>query len=99
MSAAGLSFCNGVVNYNPALPLPEATKSVAELVSEQEQEAMTTYFLHLNAMGVEAWDHKDPGASIDPCIQSVWRMACFTHFPKAEVERTAWLLFRLLCRS
>eukprot|EP00392_Amoebophrya_sp_AT5.2_P014462 g14611.t1 len=81
---AGLAFCGGVVNYNPSLPVPATTKSVQELVKQQEQEAMTTYFLHLSAMGLEAWDHKQPSASIDPCIQSVWRMACYTHFPKAE---------------
>ncbi|CAD7945208.1 unnamed protein product [Amoebophrya sp. A120] len=82
----GLDFCSGVVNYNPSLPVPATSKSVAELVKQQEQEAMTTFFLHLNAMGLEAWDHSRPMDSIDPCIQSVWRMACYTHFPKAQQD-------------
>lgn len=80
--SSSLQFCAGVVNYNPSLPTPENEKTVAELVQEQEQKAMTTYFFHLSAMGMEGWDYTHPESGVDSCSESIWRLACYTYFPK-----------------
>lgn len=88
--AKSLDFCKGVVNYNPSLPKPASEKTVAELVREQEQRAMTSYFVHLNAMGLEAWDYSHPANSGDICAESVWRLACYTYFPKTPVGGQFW---------
>lgn len=43
---------------------------------------MTTYFVHLNAIGLEGWDYTQPARSGDTCAESIWRMSCYTYFPK-----------------
>jgi len=81
---SSLNFCNGAVNYDPALPSPNASTPINNLVKAQDDAAATMFFYHLSAMGYEAWDHRSPSAASDPCIRSVWRMVCFTYFPKVQ---------------
>merc|ERR1719262_1396123 len=93
-----MSFCRGAVNYNPTVPAPadgQAAK-LADLVKKQEQAAITMYGYHLSGMGIEMWDHTRPGEEDDDCVKSVWRMVCYTYFPKAAVgvkpgEETAYM--------
>jgi TM2 domain-containing membrane protein YozV len=84
-SVPSMDFCKGAINYNPAFPSPEGDSSLAVLVKKQEQAAITMYAYHLSGMGIEYWDHTRPDLSDDDCIKSVWRMSCFTYFPKASV--------------
>lgn len=80
-----LNFCQGAVNYNVALTsLANTTsKSVKAAVQAQEKSAVTAYFYHLSAMKMEPWEHRSPKSSSDSCVQSVWKMTCLTHFPRA----------------
>jgi len=85
-AAPSMSFCRGTVNYNPALPAPSAGgATIADLVKKQDNAATTMFFYHLAGMGIEGWDHPYPAESDDDCIKSVWRMSCYTYFPKAKV--------------
>jgi TM2 domain-containing membrane protein YozV len=87
-AGSAMSFCKGVVNYDVGLPRPpeSVTREIPEIVKEQEQLAITMYAYHLAGMGVEPWDEKEPWTSDDDCIQSVWRMTCYTYFPKCDVD-------------
>jgi len=78
-----LSFCRGAVNYDPALRVQTGTLS--DLVKYQDNEALTMFVYHLAGMGKEAWEHPEPAWSPDPCVKAVWRMVCYTYFPRAEV--------------
>merc|ERR1719316_1163984 len=80
-----LNFCSGVVDYNPALPLITGSSATVEtLVQAQEKAATTAFAYHLSGMGLEVWDHTRPSESDNDCIKSVWKLACYTYFPKAE---------------
>lgn len=74
-----MDFCRGAVYYDPALP--SGGSGVGDIVKAQEKAAITMFYYHLNAMGIEAWDHRKPEDSND-CIRSVWRMVCYTYFPR-----------------
>jgi len=84
-TAPTMNFCRGAINYNPALPLGSVQMSLAEVVKKQEQAAITMYTYHLSGMGLEFWDHTKPEYDDDDCIKAVWRMTCYTYFPKAQV--------------
>jgi TM2 domain-containing membrane protein YozV len=85
-TAPSMSFCRGAINYNPALPAPaDSGASLAALVKKQEQAAITMYAYHLSGMGIEYWDHTRPDLEDDDCVKSVWRMTCYTYFPKSAV--------------
>lgn len=77
-----LSFCKNVVNYDVGLPQGEAAASVSETAQLQERTAIQSYFFHLSGMGIDAWDHTNPGEADDPCTKAVQRLACYTYFPK-----------------
>mmetsp|Transcript_1908 Transcript_1908/g.4289 ORF Transcript_1908/g.4289 Transcript_1908/m.4289 type:complete len:502 (+) Transcript_1908:196-1701(+) len=78
-----LHFCQRVVNYHFALPKPSGTPQPAsQVIRQQEQQAITTFVYHLNGMGMEAWDYTRPWESDDECVKSVWRLSCYTYFPK-----------------
>lgn len=79
-----LNFCKGVVNYDVGIPSSASAAAVADVVKEQEKIAITNYGLHLNGMGVEFWDNTQPWEEGDECVMSVWRMVCYTFFPKCE---------------
>lgn len=79
-----LDFCSGVVNYQPALPSPNASTPINNLVKAQDDAAATMFFYHLSGLGYDAWDFQSPSTTSNPCIKSVWRMVCFTYFPKVQ---------------
>merc|ERR1719265_2926588 len=64
-----LDFCREAVYYPPALPSSGA--GVGNIVKAQEKAAITMFYYHLNAMGIEAWDRQRPEDS-DDCVRSVW---------------------------
>jgi len=78
-------FCDRVVAaYDFAVPVPaQGLRLQEDLVVEQSQKAVTAYVAHLAGMGYDFWDHRKPWEE-DECIQSVWRMACYTHFPRCN---------------
>mmetsp|Transcript_30839 Transcript_30839/g.88660 ORF Transcript_30839/g.88660 Transcript_30839/m.88660 type:complete len:559 (-) Transcript_30839:44-1720(-) len=85
-----INFCGEIVNYSPALPSPNATsRAVKDIVKEQDDAAATMFYYHLSGLGYEAKEFRDPGASGDECVQSIWRMVCFTYFPKAQAGCSA----------
>lgn len=77
-----LHFCSGAVDYNPALPSPNSSATIQELVLAQENSATTMFYYHLSALGYDAWDSESPGESEDHCIRAIWRHVCFTYLPK-----------------
>lgn len=80
-----MDFCRSAVNYDSALPSPNATSApVDALVKAQDDAAATMFFYHMNGIGYDAWDDIEPHQSQDPCVQSVWKMVCFTYFPRAQ---------------
>jgi len=80
-----MDFCKDAVIYDPALPSPQGKPAaVTDLVKAQEDAAMTMFVYHLSGMGFEAWDHRNPAQSDDDCVRSVWKMVCFTYFPRAD---------------
>lgn len=82
-----MDFCKSVVNYDAAVPSPSNKSngvSLQRLVKAQDDAAATQYFFHLNALGMEAWDHTNPESANNECVSSVHRMVCFTYFPKNE---------------
>jgi len=85
-----LSFCQKAVTYNPALPQPDggAAAPIGALAKIMEHQAITMYVFHLQGMGIEFWDHRHPDRENNECLKSVWRMVCYTYFPKAEASAT-----------
>lgn len=80
-----LNFCKGPVSYDPALPSPSSSAGapITMLVQKQEAAAITAYFYHISGMGYEPWENHEPSQSSN-CVQTVWRMACFAYFPRAQ---------------
>lgn len=74
-----LNFCKGVVDYNVSLPTGD---DVSAQVATQENAAATMYFYHLAGMNFESWEYKNP-ATANSCVQEVWKLACYTYFPKS----------------
>merc|ERR1719181_1222086 len=84
-SADYMEFCRHAVNYDPAVPSPNSSSiALNKLIKSQDDAAATMFFYHLSGMGYEPWDHKDPANDDDHCVQSVWKMVCYTYFPRAE---------------
>jgi len=85
MVSSSLDFCRDVVKYDPALPSPNATSQPVESIVRQQDDAATTmFFYHMNGLGYDAGELRDPGRSGDQCAIETWRMVCFTYFPKAQ---------------
>mmetsp|Transcript_21 Transcript_21/g.24 ORF Transcript_21/g.24 Transcript_21/m.24 type:complete len:503 (-) Transcript_21:111-1619(-) len=86
-ASPSLSFCAGAVNYDPSLPVPEtgAAATLDALVTQQDNAAATAFFYHLSGMGLDAWDFPNPQHSDNECVRSIWRMTCFTYFPRIEM--------------
>jgi len=83
--ATSISFCRGAVSYDVTLPSPSGPQgSLHELVKKQDNAAATMFYYHVNGLGLEGWDYTSPGDG-DDCIRSIWRMTCYTYFPKAPV--------------
>jgi len=86
-----LKFCYGQVNYEFALPKPEGEAGTTmDIVKSVEQEAITYYSYHLSGMGYEFWENLEPWKNNDDdCIQAVWKLTCFTFFPKCNEKDAA----------
>lgn len=89
---AKLSFCHGAIDYSPALPAStsvtseeDAAKAIDALVKAQDAAAVTAFAYHLAGMGLEAWDHTKPSRGNDECVKSIWRMVCYTYFPRGQL--------------
>jgi hypothetical protein len=83
-TAPSMGFCRNAITYDPALPVPNGPSSVKALVQRQDNAASTMFYYHLTGLGLEAWDYQKPELAND-CVKSVWRMVCFTYFPRAAI--------------
>lgn len=80
-----MDFCQDAVVYDPALPSPtEKSTPVADLVKAQDDAAMTMFVYHLSGMGFDAWEYRDPSKADSDCVRSVWKMVCYTYFPRSR---------------
>lgn len=84
---AHMGFCKAAINYDPSFPLAEgaAQQSLEDIVKRQDGDAAKMFMYHLSGMGLEAWDYSKPEFSDDDCVKSVWRMVCYTYFPRAPI--------------
>lgn len=96
-----INFCAAAVWYDVAIPSPNTTMTLEDLVYSQDKAAATMYFYHLNGMNIEPWKHRDPANSPDDCLRSVWQMVCNTYFPRVEAGCQPGEVTRYLrpCRS
>lgn len=77
-------FCAKVVSaYHFALPDGGSESTEEELMREQSRQAMRAYVTHVTGMGRDFWRLTEPWEH-DECIQAVWKMACYTHFPRCN---------------
>jgi len=84
-----MDFCRETVRYHPALPSPnKSAQLLSDIVKAQDSAAASMFFYHLSGMGYEPWEHRDPHLSSNRCVQDVWKMVCFTYFPKADAGCT-----------
>jgi hypothetical protein len=58
--------------------------SEAGMIQQQTYKALQTYIGHLSGMGYDFWDFTSPWDHEDECIQSIWKMSCYTHFPRCN---------------
>jgi hypothetical protein len=81
-----MGFCKNLISYDPALPVVDGAGSmeVKEVVMRQDNAASTMFYYHLSGLGMEAWDYRHP-EDADDCVKSIWRMVCFTYFPRASI--------------
>jgi len=80
-------FCSRVIAAYPfMIPKPEggAKMSEGDAVMKQSQLALDTYVGQMSGMGFDFWDHTTPWESENECIQSVWKMSCYTFFPRCN---------------
>mmetsp|Transcript_18225 Transcript_18225/g.40262 ORF Transcript_18225/g.40262 Transcript_18225/m.40262 type:complete len:599 (+) Transcript_18225:127-1923(+) len=79
------SFCaRAIWNYDIALPADALENNVEQLVLQQESEAVSWFVNHLSGMGLDFWEYREPWLA-GPCVQSIWRLSCYTAFPKCAV--------------
>lgn len=84
-AAPYLNFCKGALDYDPALASPTSkAMGLDKVVQSQDNAASTMFFYHLNGIGYDAWQYQDARNSDDPCVRSIWKMVCFTYFPKNQ---------------
>jgi len=80
-----MGFCRNAITYDPGLPVPSGgSASVKKMVQRQDNAASTMFYFHLSGLGLEAWDYQKPEFAND-CVKSIWRMVCYTYFPRAEI--------------
>jgi len=80
-------FCSRVIAAYPfAMPNPGAGSNAtqASTIQDQNYKALETYVGHLSGMGHDFWDHTTPWDEEDECIQSIWKMSCYTYFPRCN---------------
>ncbi|CEM39643.1 unnamed protein product [Vitrella brassicaformis CCMP3155] len=79
---SAMRFCGDVVDYDFGL------RAGVVNVSAADGQAVTTFAYHLGGMGIDFWEHTEPWESADDCIKHVWRLSCYTYFPKCEAGVT-----------
>mmetsp|Transcript_23645 Transcript_23645/g.55126 ORF Transcript_23645/g.55126 Transcript_23645/m.55126 type:complete len:267 (-) Transcript_23645:24-824(-) len=87
------TFCSRVISeYTFSLPSPpQQAAAMTDLIAMQSKQAIQMYAAHLSGMGYDLWDYTKPWEQND-CIQSIWRMSCYTYFPRCnEVEEGRYL--------
>jgi len=88
-------FCSRVIAAYPfAMPKASAggNDTEASMIQKQAYRALETYVGHLSGMGFDFWDHTTPWEEEDECIKSVWKMSCYTFFPRCnEISQGAYL--------
>lgn len=88
-------FCSRVIAAYPfAMPQagPGDNATEAGQIQGQAYKALETYVGHLSGMGFDFWDHTTPWEEEDECIKSVWKMSCYTHFPRCnEISQGEYL--------
>lgn len=87
-------FCARLLTYPFSLPAPEKEQMlVRDIVKQESREAIKMYAAHLAGMGLEFWEYTEPwNLPHDPCIQSVWKLVCYTYFPKCNaIEENKYL--------
>jgi len=83
-------FCSRIIAAYPfAMPQasPYGGTSEADTIFQQAQKALETYVGHISAMGFDFWDYTQPWdltGEDSECIKSVWKMSCYTHFPRCS---------------
>jgi len=85
------SFCGKVIAAYPfALPEGGLAATEEERIREQSRQAMRAYVTHVTGLGRDFWRLTEPWKHED-CIQAVWRMACYTHFPRCDGVSQSYL--------
>lgn len=86
VTAPHMGFCRAAVTYDPAIPAPDGgSADIKAMVERQDTAAATAFVYHLGGLGIDHWDYTHPEFSNNDCIKSIWRMVCFTYFPRAAV--------------
>lgn len=86
-------FCKHVaIEYPFATPQPEGNALLSDVMRAEQEQAMAMYGAHLSGMGLDVWEWLKPWETNDECIRSVWKMVCYTYFPRCnEVDETQYL--------
>lgn len=88
-------FCSKVIAGYPfaitedVTPAPGAAPAAsplteADLISKQSSQALAAYVAHISGMGFDLWQYTEPW-NHDECIQSIWKLACETYFPRCNM--------------
>lgn len=90
---ANASFCDRVVASYP-FSLPASVGStLEELALQQDQKAIVTFTAHMTSLGYDLWSFTKPWEhGHEQCVQQVWKMACFAHFPRCNDKKPAMYL-------
>lgn len=81
-------FCSRVIAAYPfSMPKvsPGSNTTESGAIQKQSYMALQTYVGHLSGMGYDFWDHTTPWDEEDECIKQVWKMSCYTYFPRCNV--------------
>lgn len=89
-------FCASIIaGYPFGVPKadPYSGSTEYDAIHEQERKALETYVGHLAGMGFDVWDFPTPWDGFtNDCVKAVWRMSCYTHFPRcSEISDGAYL--------
>lgn len=83
-----VDFCKPMMNYQTSLPTPSKLTPINLVVKAQDEAAATMFFYHMAGLGYEAWEHRMPSSSDDPCVRATYQLVCYTYFPKAQAGCT-----------
>eukprot|EP00929_Paragymnodinium_shiwhaense_P013324 TRINITY_DN121189_c0_g1_i1.p1 TRINITY_DN121189_c0_g1~~TRINITY_DN121189_c0_g1_i1.p1 ORF type:complete len:363 (+),score=50.75 TRINITY_DN121189_c0_g1_i1:93-1181(+) len=75
-------FCGQLVaGYQFAIPEPIENENHSIIF--QEHKAINAYVAHVSGIGHDFWDYTQPW-NHDECIQQIWKLSCYTHFPRCS---------------